>query len=97
VGPVASVVWAEGTCPLVVVRSHLSLGYVKDAWLVDGIDFYHVRAYVPHSEWRETYLREFLLYQFTFVSDPSWGLPLSVDRFLLTALSCHKQGHVWLL
>jgi hypothetical protein len=67
-GPVASVVWEEGTRPLVVVRPHPSLGHVADAWFLDGTDLYHVRAYAPHAEWLEADIREFLLSRFTFAS-----------------------------
>jgi hypothetical protein len=65
VGPVASVVWEDGTRPQVVLRPHPSLGHVADAWFMDGTDLYHVRAFAPHAEWLEAYMREFLLDRFT--------------------------------
>ena len=46
-GPITSVVWEEGTRPLVVVRPHPSLGHIADAWLVDGTDLYHVYRRSP--------------------------------------------------
>ena len=49
-GPVDSIVWEEGTRPLVVVRPHPSLGSVADAWCMDGGDLYQVWVWAPHAD-----------------------------------------------